>query len=75
MLKYLHPELDVTIAYLVAIVVFALVFLFNSYRLGRWKLDWYWNMNERDRRRFRRVVLVATVGALLALLIPLVWGA
>lgn len=75
MLKYLHPELDVTVAYLVAIVVFALVFLFNSYRLGRWKLDWYWNMNERDRRRFRRVVLVAAVGALLALLIPLVWGA
>lgn len=75
MLKYLHPELDVTIAYLVAIVVFALVFLFNSYRLGRWKLDWYWNMNERDRRRFRRVVLVAVVGALLALLVPLVWGA
>lgn len=74
MLKYMHPEMDINVAYIVAIVVFGLVFLFNSYKLGRLNLNWYWNMSERNRGRFKRIILVAAVGILLILLVPLVFG-
>lgn len=74
MLKYMHPEMDINVAYIVAIVVLGLVFLFNSYKLGRLNLNWYWNMSERNRGRFKRIILVAAVGILLILLVPLVFG-
>jgi len=74
MLKYMHPEMDINVAYIVAIVVFGLVFLFNSYKLGRLNLNWYWNMSERNRGRLKKVILIAVVGAILVLLVPVICG-
>ena len=53
-------------------LVFGLVWLFNSYKLGRLNMKWFTSMSEHQRKLFLRVILVSIVGILLVCAVPLI---